>query len=139
MSDDAFKRAKSLIERMMEGYPEFKRRQLLNSHCLASPEEKKARLKLVQALSVELAAIRKQDRFVLFGESAIECVMEGDWNGVADRMGWLTFSDENLEYRQHMAPIWAKFREMLQVACVEARHRQESELKEFRGEKEDSS
>lgn len=139
MSDDkkdAVDKAGEFIRRMFDGFPEYQRQRLTRSHCLQPPEEKKARVKLVQELSLELAEIRKTERFVLFGETAIEAVIEGDWKQVADVMGWLTFQDEPLQYMQQVAPKWEKFRRLLRVACVEARHRQELEAQLYLGKKE---
>lgn len=125
MSDDSSKKAGEFVRKLFEGFPDYQRKRLMQSHCIQDPEEKKARVKLVQELSLELAEIRKSERFILFGETAIEAVMEGDWKQVADVSEWLTFSGEAFEYRQHMARVWTKYREALRVACVEARHRQE--------------
>jgi hypothetical protein len=135
MSDENSKKASAFIEKLFSGFPDYQRRRLMQSHCLQSPEEKKARVKLVQELSAELAEIRKTERFILFGETAIEAVIEGDWKQVADVMGWLTFKDEPLESMQQQAPKWEKFRRLLRIACVEARHRQELEAQLYLGRK----
>lgn len=144
MSDEAKKKrdkervdkVASAIERMFEGFPKWQRLMLMKSHFLQSPEEKKARLKLVQDLSVELAEVKKTQRFILFGETAIEAVIEGDWEKVSDVMGWLTFSQEPLEAMNAQAPAWAKFRELLRVACVEANHREDLEVRHAQGQSE---
>jgi len=133
---EGLKKAFAAIDRMLEGFPEHQRQRLMRSYCISDPEERKARLKLVQELSVELAEVRKQDRFVLFGESAIEAVIEGDWKGATDRIEWLTFKKEPLVHMERMAPIWARFREMLAVACAEARLRHDLAVKHALGQKE---
>lgn len=138
MSKSDRAKGEALVEKLFDGYPAYQRRRLMGSHCLQSPDEKNARIRLVQELSLELAEVKKSQRFILFGETAIESVIEGDWKRVADVMGWLTFKDESLESMQAQAPSWERFRELLRIACVEARHRQELLEKHVFGQKENN-
>jgi hypothetical protein len=135
---DRLRKASEMITRMFEGFPAHQRGRIMQSHFLQSPEEKKARLKLVQELSLELAEVKKQQRFTLFGETAMEAVIEGDWKKVADVMGWLSFSREPLESMREQAPSWARFRELLRLGCVEARYRDELAYRESTGQKENN-
>lgn len=139
MSDgkkDAEKRVEDILRRMFDGVPEWKRQQVMRSHCLQAPEEKKARLKLIQDLSIELASVREQQVFATaFGVTAIEAVVEGDWKRVADHIDWLSFREESEDLRAKVSPLWEKFREMLRIACVEARHREEQLMKQVLGQK----
>lgn len=135
MSEKSRKKAEDVLSKLFDGFPEYQRQRLMQSHFLQPPDEKKARVKLVQELSLELAEIRKSERFTLFGESAIEAVIEGDWKKVADVMGWLTFKDEPLQHMEQVAPKWERFRRLLRVACVEARQRQELEMQRLLGRK----
>lgn len=135
---ERLKKAEGVIEKLFEGFPAYQRKRLMASHFLQDPDEKKARLKLVQDLSIELAEIKKVQRFTLFGETAIEAVIEGDWKQVADVMGWLTFSQEPLDSTQAQAPSWTKFRELLRVGCVEAKHREDLIIRQVLGQKENN-
>jgi len=124
---------KKFFHRMMDKFAEYQWERLLASHFLQSPQEKKARLRNVMELSVELASVKGQLKFATaFGESAIEAVIEGEWKRVADHIDWLSFNDDP-STKERYGEAWRKFREILHAACVEARHRQELALKDPTG------
>jgi hypothetical protein len=114
-----------LFNRMMETFHEYQWKQLLRSWTLQSKEERRARLRTIIQLSIELDGIRKVSNFaVRIGESAVEAVIEGDWKQAQDLAGDLTFHDD--PHCQDAAQRWEPFVLVLRAACVEALRRMSS-------------
>lgn len=87
---------------------------------LTQPQpEKGRRLNAVIALAAELERIRAQEGFATaWCEMAIEAVIEGDWNRVAEQIKYLEFNDGHVsaELRAIMNPRMKRFREIAQGA-----------------------
>jgi hypothetical protein len=82
--------------------------------CFQAVAERRARMRAVTALVLELDRIRKVDIFsTKIGESCIEAVIEGDWQEARWRGGALRFEDR-------YAPLWATFVGIVVTECDEA-------------------
>ncbi len=87
-------------------------------------DERKARLRTIIALSVELDKIKAVSTFsTLLGAGAIEDVIEGDWKSVSMWASFFTFEQEGPEYVQNYGPLWQGFVAILRGAAVEAAQR----------------
>lgn len=116
-----------LLDTLTEAMEAHMIEKLSRSFPVVGPEERKARLHAVMALSVELDAIRKVSIFATgLAESVLEDIIEGDWKA-AERFGsHFAFRDESPELTAKYAPLWARFREILEVECLATRARHES-------------
>lgn len=108
----------------MANFEEYRFRQLLRSHFLQPPDERKARMSTLIELAAELHRIKKMDIFATkLGEGAVEAVIEGDWERAEGYVSDLRFKDEDEGLRLRYAPLWEPFVITLQAACAEARRR----------------
>jgi hypothetical protein len=114
----------SISEKLMEMFEERQLEEILRSWCLADKATRKHRLKTIIALSVELEEIKKVNIFsTLFGEMAIEAVIQGDWRELEEVVGYQTFKTEHPETQAEFAPLWEKFRLIAETAIAEERRR----------------
>jgi len=122
--DDDDSPFRKVFRRMMGTFAEHQWKSILASYCLQPPAEKKARLRAVVELSVELTEIKKTRRFgTALADSAIEAVIEGDWKKARMCISWFSFTDESEELRREEAPHWEKFRAILLAVCDGAEQR----------------
>jgi hypothetical protein len=86
----------------------------LRAYTQQVPTERDRRLGYVIELSAEFTAILKITRFSGgLAKQAIADVIEGDWHSVKSWMDYFAFGDEQGELRASMAPVFARFREIL--------------------------
>jgi hypothetical protein len=91
-----------------------------NSWFMADRRERRARLRAVESLSVELAKIREQTiQATGLAESVIEDIIEGDWDAAGRMVEHLTFADGQEIYRTKFAPIYEDFVLICRTACAE--------------------
>jgi hypothetical protein len=85
--------------------------------------ERRARMRVITQLIVELENIRKVSDFATgIGEGLIEDVIEGNWQDVDRCAGDLEFKDDSAR-RARYAPLWATFVMIARAACAQARER----------------
>ena len=115
---------KDLFNRMLGTFAEHQWEGILRCYRLASRDERKARLRVVMELSVELVKIRKENIFcVAFGERIIEDIIEGDWLSAERDNSELTFED-TVERQAYYDELWSVFRAIVLSACSEAKCRE---------------
>lgn len=106
---DAKARAKEFIDKMLERFGEHQLERIEASWFRQSREERRARLRVVTALVLELEKIRKVTiHATAIGEGAIGAVIEGDWKDVAGYADDLSWSDEP-DCRRLYGELWAPF------------------------------
>jgi hypothetical protein len=114
----------SLSEKMLAMFEERQLEEIMRSWCLADKATRKHRLKTIIALAVELEEIKKVNIFsTLFGEMAIEAVIQGDWKELEEVVGYQTFKTESLDIQAKFAQLWEKFRLIAETAIAEERRR----------------
>lgn len=92
----------------------------------AKRDERRFRMRVIMALTVELKAIEAVDiHGTGLGQGLIEDVIDGDWDGVEACAGFFLFEDESEEYRARYAPRWIAFRALALGAVAEAKRRSE--------------
>lgn len=117
------------MRKMMDTFEEYRWHSILRSHVLAVPEERRARLKTIMELSVELAKV-KETTFGSTGlaEGAIEAVIEGDWARVEQSSTYFTFEEEkgshDPTYADRMNKLYERFRGVLLAAAAEGKRRE---------------
>lgn len=98
----------------------FTEQQVLRSWCLQPRDERKARLRAVIELSVELARIRAIDAFATaIGESVIEDVIQGDWDRAEEGAEFFLFNGEGEELRAKYGLLWTNFVTLVRTFCAE--------------------
>ena len=114
----------SLSEKMLAMFEERQLEEIIRSWCLADKATRKHRLKTIIALAIELEEIKKVNIFsTLFGEMAIEAVIQGDWKELEEVIGYQTFKTEHPDIQAQFAPLWEKFRLIAETAIAEERRR----------------
>lgn len=115
---------KELMRMMMGSYWRHQIQRAQAAWHVQDQNERRARIEIVVALSVELERIKTISSFsTLVFRGAIEAVIEGDWKHVADFAEWCLFGDEIPEIRDHYVPIWEGYRTILLAACAAERER----------------
>ena len=93
--------------------------QVENSFPVLTAKEQQVRLKLVIELSVELEKIRQISiQSTAWGEMAIGDVINGNWADLPDKIDFLKFSMESEDFQKEYAPLWEKFRGLLELASL---------------------
>lgn len=121
----AHRRASDFVQRIMDSFAKHQWGLVMQSYGLQSPDERKARLRTVMALSVELDKIRQQNRFsTALAEGPIEDIIKGDWRGASQYIEMFEFKDEGAEIKERIAPLWEAFRDILRAAVADAEMRE---------------
>lgn len=139
MSDDKLRNPfREVFDRMLGTFAEHQWEALCRSYVLAMRPERKARLRAIMELSVELDRIKKVSIFGTgFHEQIIEEIIQGDWKQAAEtnrlmldpesatdhQPGW---EEHNERYRK----LWEGFRAIVMMACAEAAKRASGEMGE---------
>jgi hypothetical protein len=112
------------FEKLKEMYSAYRVEAVMRCYTLASRDEQRARLRAVQALSVELAKICEKRIFAtaIYGDCMIEAVIEGDWPTVGRIVGDLSFDDftHDPEALRMYRGLWTPFRAVAKAAFDEA-------------------
>ena len=117
-------RLNRVFEFFSDRFAEWQLERFQRSFYNADRLERRARLRVVTELVLELEEIKKVSMFsTALGQGAIEDVIEGDWRRVADNAVWFRFDEESVELRERYAPLWSKFVAILQGAAAEAKLR----------------
>lgn len=112
----------SISEKLISMFEERQLEQILLSWCLIDKAERKHRLKTIIALTIELEEIKKASRFsCMFGELAIEAVIQGDWKELEEVANSQTFKSESNDIQIKYAPLWDNFRLIAETAIAEER------------------
>lgn len=102
-----------------ELFEKYVREDYAGSWTNQSPEARKSRMKYILQMAAELQEIRKVTiQATGFCEFAIEGVITGK---IADVRMWsegLTFPEEELDYRERMTTVFARFREICDEAMA---------------------
>lgn len=113
-----------IFELFNERFAEWQMERFQRSFYNADRLERRARLRVVTELVLELEEIKKISVFsTALGQGMIEDVIEGDWRRVADGAVWATFADEDQWLRDTYAPLWSKFAAIARGAADEAKLR----------------
>ncbi len=121
------------VDQLMALYGAHRLEQVARSFCLADREERKARLRAVMALSVELERIKAESIFGTgLAEGVIEDIIEGNWRAALDLGMTFTFADEREDLRVRESTRWAKFVEIVRVECALGENRAKAEPGESR-------
>lgn len=124
---------KSAFDRMMSMVEEHQVEMLSRSYCLAMRPERKARLRAIIELSVELEKIRAVSiQATGMHESIIESIIEGDWKRAAetDRLTLAEPKSYHPEQAEVYRKLWENFRTILMAAVAEAARRESGQTTE---------
>lgn len=117
--------------RVTEMVEEHQVKKLLWSYCMAMRPERRARLRAIIELSVELDKIKQKSVFgTAFHEQCIEAIVEGDWEEVEQTNAFLAEPGCFPEQRAEYVALWENFLAMVMAACAEAKRRQTGQIVE---------
>lgn len=113
------------FDRVLGMVEESQVKKLLSSYCMAMRPERRARMRHILELAVELDKIKQKSVFgTAFHEQCIEAIIEGDWEEVARTNAFLAEPGCMPEHREEYVKLWENFRTLVMAACAEAKLRQ---------------